>query len=91
MKTIELIVSGRVQGVGFRYMTKLLADQMHVFGTVQNLADGRVKIVAQSDPEILDLFTKKVKASPSPSGRVDALTIQELFDVDRLHSFSVIG
>lgn len=91
MKTIEIIVSGRVQGVGFRYMTKILADQMHVVGTVQNLSDGSVRIVAQGDQDLLDLFLEKVKASPSPSGRVDSVDVVALDDIKEMHSFSVIG
>jgi len=38
---------GRVQGVGFRYTTTTLAERFDVAGFVQNLPDGRVRLVAE--------------------------------------------
>ena len=43
--------AGRVQGVGFRYTTAGLAKEFVVAGTVQNLPDGRVKLVVEGDSE----------------------------------------
>ena len=40
MKKIRIQVQGRVQGVGFRYTTKLLADRMGIQGSVKNESDG---------------------------------------------------
>lgn len=42
--------SGRVQGVGFRYTTRQIAAGFDVSGTVRNLADGRVEILAEGRP-----------------------------------------
>lgn len=75
MEKVRLTVSGRVQGVAFRYMTKIVADRLNIAGIVRNLADGNVYIEAQGPKEQLDLFIKAVKASPSPSGRVDHVEI----------------
>ena len=44
MKTIKLEVYGLVQGVGFRFMTKKLADELGVKGIVMNRNDGSVYI-----------------------------------------------
>ena len=44
MAAISLEVHGIVQGVGFRYMTKILADQIGVTGKVLNKNDGSVYI-----------------------------------------------
>ncbi|MGX6961468.1 acylphosphatase [Vagococcus xieshaowenii] len=71
MRKARINVSGRVQGVGFRYMTKLVADQLGVYGSVKNEQDGSVTIEAIADNNTLDLFVEKIKHSPSPSGRVD--------------------
>ena len=58
MAAISLEVHGIVQGVGFRYMTKILADQIGVTGKVLNKNDGSVYIEAQGDPEKLsELFS----------------------------------
>jgi acylphosphatase len=42
-------VSGRVQGVGFRWWVRSNALELGLMGFVENLADGRVKIVAEGD------------------------------------------
>ena len=42
MRKVKMNVQGRVQGVGFRYMTKMVADQLGVTGTV------KTKMTAQS-------------------------------------------
>ena len=46
MKKLRIHVQGRVQGVGFRYTTKMLADQLGVTGSVKNESDGSVSIEA---------------------------------------------
>lgn len=56
MKTVNIFVTGRVQGVYFRAYTRKQAEIHHVKGWVRNLADGRVEILAQADEERLDLF-----------------------------------
>ena len=48
--------SGTVQGVGFRFTSRRLAAEFVVTGTVRNLADGRVELVAEGEPEELDRF-----------------------------------
>lgn len=70
MKKIRIHVYGRVQGVGFRYMTKMAADKLGIKGTVRNEADGSVTIEAIGASQEMAAFLKAVQASPSPSGRV---------------------
>ena len=53
---MQIFYSGRVQGVGFRYSTKMLARGYEVTGTVRNLADGRVELVAEGAREELEAF-----------------------------------
>ncbi|MGK0550507.1 acylphosphatase [Enterococcus faecalis] len=77
MQKLKLNVQGRVQGVGFRYMTKILADELGIKGTVRNEEDGSVSIEAIGEEEPLARFIQKVKASPSPAGRVTYVDIQE--------------
>ena len=45
----HILVSGRVQGVGFRYRTYYLAQNLGLTGWVQNLDDGRVEMELQGD------------------------------------------
>ena len=56
----EVHYSGRVQGVGFRYTTREIAERFEVSGFVENLPDGRVRLVAEGDPAELDRFLEAV-------------------------------
>lgn len=66
MRKVKMNVQGRVQGVGFRYMTKMVADQLGVTGTVKNEDDGSVTIEAIGNDDIIQKFIEEVKKSPSP-------------------------
>jgi len=49
MNSVQVHYEGRVQGVGFRWTVKNLSREYDVAGTVKNLPDGRVEVVAQGD------------------------------------------
>jgi acylphosphatase len=53
--------SGDVQGVGFRYTTRGLARGYPVTGTVRNLPDGRVELVAEGEPDEVERFLEAVR------------------------------
>ena len=73
MKAVKIIVKGLVQGVGFRYTTKMLADELKIKGKVVNMPDGSVYIEAS-----LEQFIAGVESSPSPAGRVDEMEVSEM-------------
>ena len=52
----QVLYSGRVQGVGFRYTVKQIASGYEVVGWVRNLADGRVELQVSGHPEELEAF-----------------------------------
>ncbi len=56
MKTFEILVSGRVQRVGFRACIRRIAMNVGVTGEVMNLPDGRVKIIATGELALLEKF-----------------------------------
>lgn len=56
-----VLFSGHVQGVGFRYTTRLVARGFSVTGYVRNTRDGRVEIVAEGAPEELERFVQVVE------------------------------
>lgn len=58
VKRVTLIVSGRVQGVFFRDTTMRKARELGLSGTVRNLPDGTVQIVAQGPKPVLDDLVK---------------------------------
>ncbi|QNQ82008.1 acylphosphatase [Lactobacillus sp. PV037] len=89
MQTKKITVHGHVQGVGFRWCTQNVAKELGIKGTVKNNADGTVTAVAQGEPLVLAEFISKVKASPSPSGRVDKIEVEEI-EERPFRSFQII-
>ncbi len=53
--------SGRVQGVGFRYTVEHIAKGYPVVGYVRNLADGRVELVMEGEPDVLEKLVREVQ------------------------------
>jgi acylphosphatase len=62
-RRLQVFYSGNVQGVGFRYTVKTLAAGFEVTGTVRNLADGRVELIAEGSPDELGAFQQAVRES----------------------------
>jgi len=60
---LHVFYSGTVQGVGFRYTVKSLARGFEVTGTVRNLPDGRVELVAEGQRHELEEFRKAIEDS----------------------------
>jgi acylphosphatase len=50
--------SGQVQGVGFRYTTRRLAEGFPVSGFVRNLSDGRVEVIVEGAAEDVEAFLR---------------------------------
>ncbi|WP_131536308.1 acylphosphatase [Pedobacter nototheniae] len=67
VKHINIVVSGKVQGVFFRASTKAVADQMGIKGFVKNEKDGSVYIEAEAEQFILDAFIDWCKEGPEKS------------------------
>lgn len=62
-KQIHVYFIGSVQGIGFRYTARRLADSFDVSGWVKNLADGRVELVAEQEEDILRDFLNALNNS----------------------------
>jgi acylphosphatase len=74
MRANRFLVSGLVQGVGYRLFTARAAGDLGITGYARNLPDGRVEVVAQGDPEALRRFEDALRAGPR-GGRVDRVEI----------------
>jgi acylphosphatase len=61
--SLQVFYSGHVQGVGFRYAVKQIAQGFEVTGSIRNLADGRVELQASGAPEELTAFLDAIMAS----------------------------
>lgn len=64
-KAVHVLVSGSVQGVGYRQACRHSARSLDLVGWVRNLSDGRVELFAQGPDEGVDRFLDWVWAGPS--------------------------
>ena len=60
----KLLISGLVQGVGYRFFAQRSAARHQVHGYVKNLEDGRVETVAQGDEKSVKDFMEDLSAGP---------------------------
>jgi acylphosphatase len=66
MEAEQLIVYGRVQGVGFRAFVARTAMNCQLSGFVENLEDGTVRIIAQGSLDSIEKLIQEIKKAPSP-------------------------
>ena len=70
------MISGRVQGVGFRYFAEAAATREGVHGWVRNLPDGRVEAAAEGESEAIERFERAIGHGP-PGARVERVDVDE--------------
>ncbi len=87
--TLKIIVTGRVQGVGYRWFARENAQELELTGYVKNLSDGDVEVVAQGREEKVIEFTGLLRQGPSFSNVID-LKISELNDEPSFEHFEVV-
>lgn len=61
----KFLISGFVQGVGFRFFTQRSAARYQVRGYVKNLEDGRVEALAEGDEKAVEAFKHDLTTGPS--------------------------
>jgi len=87
-KSVHILVEGRVQGVGFRYFVKRIAEENSLTGWVRNRYDDRVEILAQGEEEKLTRFISTVRVGPGSSSVTD-LKIEWLEPETKFARFSI--
>ena len=87
--TYRWLVSGRVQGVGFRWYVLNTARQLGVAGWARNLPDGRVDVAGQADPEVLGILEGKLRRGPLLSHVNNVERTDITSEVDELNSFEI--
>lgn len=86
MQRLHAIVSGRVQGVSFRYYTTQTARHLGVLGWVKNLPDGTVEVVAEGDKANLEQLLDFLHKGP-PSARVTNVQVDWQPATDEFSTF----
>lgn len=82
-KSIEINVFGRVQGVGFRYFTWQQANDIGLTGTVRNLHDGSVLIIAQGNEVQLQALRNWLLQGGPRSARIERF-IERPYESDQI-------
>lgn len=83
-------ITGRVQGVGFRYFAWDAAKREGLLGTVRNMPDGSVEVVAEGDRESLDRLEWALSEGPR-GARVDHVDREVGPPTGRFVDFSMRG
>ncbi len=87
-KAIRCVVSGRVQGVGFRYFVQRAATGLGLKGWVRNLDGGDVEFVVQGEAEAVDKFVAQVRSGPQLAWVRDIVLDPQRIDPN-LHTFEI--
>ncbi len=86
--TKQFIVSGRVQGVGYRWFVINQAKHLHLVGWVRNLSNGSVELCAQGDLVQIDALETALWAGPTMS-RIHKVLRTDIVAEENFDSFSV--
>jgi len=81
-------VSGRVQGVGYRFFADEAARVEGLSGWIRNLPDGRVEALAEGDMEAVERFGRQLARGPG-GARVDRIDIVEEPPDGRIRRFEI--
>jgi len=85
---IQLIISGKVQGVAYRFSAKREADQLSLTGWVQNRANGDVEIMAEGHQTQLNQFIKWAQTGPKFAD-VHGIVIKNLKASNEFKQFNI--
>ena len=90
MVTRRYLVSGRVQGVGFRWFVKRSADRHGIRGWVRNRADGRVETEATGMERALEAFEDDLRRGPDHA-RVDDVDVRAVSAESAAAAFDILA
>jgi acylphosphatase len=84
----RFVVSGRVQGVGFRWFVQEVAAIEGAVGWVRNRPDGTVEALIQGEAESVLRIDRQIRRGP-PAARVEAVETTDESALDRLTGFEI--
>jgi len=76
-RKVHIVVKGMVQGVGFRYYTRAMGQELGISGWVRNLSSGDVEILCVGNSGHIDEFVRRVSTGPTHSH----VTHMDVFDL----------
>lgn len=88
MRTIRMIVKGKVQGVYYRASAKKIAEQLIITGWIKNLPDRNVEIKATGSEELLQKFIDWCRQGP-PAAVVQDVIVEDIQE-ERFTEFRIL-
>jgi acylphosphatase len=87
-KSVFMILTGRVQGVGFRYFALHKAIELDISGWVKNTYDNKLEIEATGDSDKLEIFIDWMKTGPIRS-IVKTISVTEIIPIRDFTNFTI--
>jgi acylphosphatase len=84
----EILIEGRVQGVGFRDYAQRRASRLGLHGYVMNLGDGRVRVHAEGARELVEELVRQLRSGP-PAARVERVDVRWVPPTGRFTGFAI--
>jgi acylphosphatase len=85
----EIILQGRVQGVGFRHLAKKHALRLGLRGYVQNHPDGSVRIVADAEDDLMNVYCELLRRG-NVFSRVETLKAERIDKPKEYNDFEIL-
>jgi acylphosphatase len=86
---VRVLVDGRIQRVGYRYVVANLARERNVKGYVRNLDDGRMEIVAEGEEKELEDFLARIQVKEEPIS-VERIEVHEEKPTGEFKTFRIV-
>ena len=84
----RFLISGRVQGVGYRFFARRAASVEGLHGMARNLDDGRVEVFVEGDEEAITRFERVIRRGPM-GARVEQVMIEPVLPSGRYIDFTI--
>ncbi|MBW8326182.1 MAG: acylphosphatase [Prolixibacteraceae bacterium] len=88
MKSVYILIGGRVQGVGFRYFAQYKAEELQITGWVLNTPEGKVEIEAEGEQNNLATFIEWLKIGPARAV-VQTFSVSDIFPSRQFKNFTI--
>jgi len=89
MESVDILVTGKVQGVWFRDFVRKTANNLELNGWVKNNPDGSVSAVVEGEEEIINRLIDKIKIG-SPLSKVEDVEVKWYTFENKFNSFKII-
>ncbi len=85
----RVIFKGRVQGIGFRYTAREIANGFDVCGTVRNLIDGTVELEVMGEPEEIEAYLQHITEESVVAHFIKECQVDEIPLLEDAHGFKI--